>query len=129
MVYAGPDTAYVRLLRPFLDKKKRLGLDKWGRDDRYVAHVYAPVIEHFRREIPERFVDRRYPPQWRIEGHVHRVLRETLLSEILCWEYASYFEGKTLDELDTLAASFKLENCVRRDWLNEILEADVEKHV
>lgn len=61
---------------------------------------------------------------WMIEGHIHRVLRETLFSEIMCWEYASYFEGKSLEELEELAASFKLENCVRRDGLSDVLRAD-----
>lgn len=127
MVYAGRDTPYIQLLKPFLDKKKRLGLDKWGRDDRHVAHIYEPVIRHFKEEIPEQFVNRRYPQQWKIEGHINRVLRETLFSEIMCYEYASYFENKTLEELDELAASFKLENCVKRDGLNSILRADAEE--
>ncbi|KAK5658450.1 hypothetical protein OQA88_1839 [Cercophora sp. LCS_1] len=126
MVHASPDSAYIKLLQPFLAKKKRLGLDKWGRDDKEVAHIYAPVIEHFKQEIPEQWVNKRYPQVWKIEGHVHRVIRETLFSEIMCWEYASYFEGKSFEELDELAASFKLENCVRRDGLNEILRRDAE---
>ncbi|KAK0707133.1 glycoside hydrolase superfamily [Lasiosphaeria miniovina] len=127
MVYADPDSPYVQLLKPFLAKKKRLGLDKWGRDDGAnpkVASVYAPVIQHFRDEIPAEFVDGRYPQVWRVEGHIHRVLRETLFSEIMCGEYASYFADKTLEELDALAASFKLENCAKRDGLNEILRKD-----
>ncbi|KAK4189824.1 family 5 putative glycoside hydrolase [Podospora australis] len=124
MVYASPDSAYVRLLQPFLEKKKRLGVDKWGRDDSQVGHIYAPVIEHFKKEIPAEFVNKRYPQVWKIEGHIHRVLRETLMSEILCWEYASYFEGKTLEELEELAASFKIENCLKREGLNEILRKD-----
>jgi hypothetical protein len=36
------------------------------------------------------------------------------------------FRGKTIEELDGLAASFKLENCVLREELNEILRADAE---
>ncbi|KAK0634552.1 glycoside hydrolase superfamily [Bombardia bombarda] len=125
MVYAGPDTPYMRLLKPFVDKKKFLGLDKWGRaDSLHIKHIYEPIIQHFKEEIPAQFVNKRYPQQWKIEGHIHRVLRETLFSEIMCWEYASYFENKSLEELDELAASFKLENCVKRDGLNEILRAD-----
>lgn len=129
MVYANPDSAYIRLLKPFLDKKKRLGLDKWGRDDTHVGHIYAPLIQHLKEEIPEEFLNKRYPQHWRIEGHVHRVIRENLFSEILTWEYASYFKDKSLDELDELAASFKLENCLKRDGLNEILRADAEQGV
>jgi len=124
MVYASPDSAYRRLLKPFLEKKKRLGVDKWGRDDAEVGHLFRPLMEHFRAEIPERFRDKRYPTQWRMEGHVHRVLREMLISELLTFEYASYFQGKSLEELDELAASFKLENCIRRDGLNDILRED-----
>jgi len=127
MVYTAPDTPYIRLLAPFLEKKKRLGLDKWGRDDTHVGHIYAPVIAHMKAEIPEEFLNKRYPEVWKIEGHVHRVIRETLFSEIMCWEYASYFKGKSFEELEALAASFKLENCVRRDGLNEILRRDAEE--
>ncbi len=124
MVYADPDSAYMRLMRPFLEKKKQLGVDKWGRDDREVGHLFEPLIERFRAEIPARFHTRRYPHHWRLDGHVHRVLREMLLSEWMTWEYASYFEGKTLEDLDELAASFKFENCRRRDGLNDILKKD-----
>jgi hypothetical protein len=127
MVYASPDSAYMRLLKPFLEKKKKLGADKWGRDDKHVAHIYEPLIQHLKDNIPEQFVNKRYPQQWKLEGHVHRVIRETLMSEILTYEYASYFEGKSFAELDDLAASFKLENCLRRDGLNEILRADAGK--
>jgi len=124
MVYAAPDTAYMQLLAPFLAKKKRLGVDKWGRDDSKIGHLFEPLIAALRDEIPQRFQNKRYPPHWRFEGQIHRVLREMLLSEIMTYEFASYFEGKTLEELDELAASFKLENCRRRDGLNGILKAD-----
>lgn len=75
-------------------------------------------------EIPEEHQRRRYPHHWGLEGHVHRVVREMLVSELLTYEYASYFQGKSLEELDELAASFKLENCMKRDGLNAILQAD-----
>ncbi|KAK3626951.1 endo-1,4-beta-glucanase [Elasticomyces elasticus] len=124
MVYANPDSAYMKLLKPFFEKKKRLGLDKWGRDDTHVKHVYDPLIAHIKEEIPEKFQRRRYPHHWGLEGHVHRVVREMLVSELLTYEYASYFEGKSMEELDELAASFKFENCLKRDGLNKILQAD-----
>ncbi len=126
LVYTRPDSLYNRLLKPFLDKKKRLGVDKWGRDDKEVAHLYEPLLQHLREEIPKHLQDKRYPQHWKLEGHVHRVLREQLFSQILTWEYASYFEGKSFEELDELASSFKLENCQRREALNEILRADAQ---
>jgi hypothetical protein len=124
MVYADPNSAYMRLLKPFLDKKKRLGVDKWGRDDSHVKHLYEPLLDHIREEIPEKFQRMRYPQHWGLEGHVNRVLRELLISELLTYEYASYFEGKSMEELDELAASFKFDNCLQRKGLNDILKAD-----
>lgn len=124
MVYTNPDSAYIKLLKPFLEKTKRLGLDKWGRDDTQVKHIYEPLIKHLEEEIPTEFQGRRYPHHWGLRGHVHRVIRELLVSELLTYEYASYFKDKSLAELDELAASFKLENCVKRDGLNKILQAD-----
>ena len=126
MVFAKPDSAYMKLLKPWLEKKQRLGLDRWGRDDSSVGHIYAPVVEHFTAEIPEQLRKNLYPPHWGVAGHVHTQLRDNLLSNILTHEYASYFEGKSYDELDELAASFKLENCVKRDGLNELLRTDAE---
>lgn len=38
----------MRLMKPFLDKQKRLGLNKWGRDDSQVKHVYEPLIQHLK---------------------------------------------------------------------------------
>lgn len=124
MVYANPDSAYMRLLKPFLAKKKRLGLDKWGRDDTHVKHIYEPLIQHLKEEIPEEIQRRRYPQHWGLEGHVHRVMRELLVSELLTYEYATYFEDKSLEELEELAASFKFENCLKRIGLNKILQED-----
>lgn len=64
MVYASPETPYMQLLAPFLAKKKRLGLDKWGRDDTHVAHIYEPLIAHLKAEIPEAIQKKRYPHHW-----------------------------------------------------------------
>ncbi|KAM0721109.1 hypothetical protein Q7P37_003395 [Cladosporium fusiforme] len=124
MVYTNPKCAYMQLLQPFLDKKKRLGLDPWGRDDTHVKHIWAPVLQHLREEIPEKFRDKRYPHHWGLEKHMNRVIRDMLMSEFLTFEYASYFEGKSFEELEELAASFRIENCLRRDGLNGILQDD-----
>jgi hypothetical protein len=35
-----------------------------------------------------------------------------VMSELLTYEYASYFENETFEQLDELAASFKLGNCL-----------------
>lgn len=126
MVYTDPNSAYMRLLKPFLDKKKRLGLDTWGRDDTQVKQIWQPLLQHFKEEVPEQFHNVRYPHHWGLEKQVFRVARDMLMSELLTYEFASYFEDKTMDELDELAASFKIENCWKRDGLNKILQKDAE---
>ena len=57
------------------------------------------------------------------------LLRETLLTsqEELCHEYAEYFRGKSEKELDELAKSFTLQNCLQREQLNAILSDDSKR--
>jgi hypothetical protein len=124
MLTTSPASPYMTLLAPFLAKKKRLGVDKWGRDDTHVKHIYEPLVAHIKEEIPERFQRRMYPQHWGLEGHVHRVVRELLVSELLTYEFAEYFSGKSFEELDALAGSFRFEECVKREGLNEILMRD-----
>jgi aryl-phospho-beta-D-glucosidase BglC (GH1 family) len=129
MTYVSPDSPYMRLISPFLAKKKKLGLDFWGSSDKSgVADVYDPFISSLKAMVPEHLHNKRYPsPQWSFERQVERCVREGLMSEYLGLEMAELFEGKTLEELDELASSFKLENCVARQELNEILRRDAER--
>lgn len=124
MLYVAPDSAWFRLLGPFVAKKARLGLDFWGRNDgEDIEAVYAPIKQHFQDVVPREHWNKRYPsPLWDMGRHIDRVVRECLLSEYLAWEMADYFKGKSLAELDELAASFKFENCVQRKELNAFLE-------
>jgi len=124
MVYLSPDSAYIKLLKPFLEKKKRLGLDAWGRDDRQVNHIWDPILKHIYEELPERYHKAGYPYHWGVSRHLARHTRELFLGELLASEYADYFEGKSMEELEELAASFKFENCMQRDALNEALLRD-----
>ena len=127
MVYVSPDTPWMRLLGSFLKKKAALGTDFWGRDDQDgdMKHMYELLFDHLKEVVPEKFQKKRYPsPLWGIERHAERVLREMLMGEYLGFEMAELFRGKTLEELDELAGSFKLENCVQRTGLNEILKMD-----
>jgi hypothetical protein len=84
------------------------------------------VLQHLKDEIPEQFQGKRYPFHWGLEKQLTRVQRDMVMSELLTYEYASYFENKTLEELDELAASFKIEKCLKREGLNEILQRDAE---
>ena len=129
MTYLSPDTAYMELIAPFLAKKKKLGLDFWGSVDKSaVAHVYEPFVKALRDMVPEHLRGKRYPPQWNFDRHVERSVRECLLSEYLGWEMAELFAGKSMEDLDSLAASFKLENCVLRKELNAVLRDNVYRN-
>jgi len=124
MVYVKPDTPYMKLMKPFIDKKKRLALDAWGRDDRHVKDIWEPVVDHIYKELPERYHKAGYPYHWGVARHLARNTRELFLGELFAAEYADYFEGKTKEELDELAASFKFENCNMREPLNDALMRD-----
>ncbi|KAL7420963.1 Endo-1,4-beta-xylanase 5 [Cryptotrichosporon argae] len=125
MVYVGEDTAYMKLLKPFLEKKKQLAADEWGCDDAPVRDLFQPLIDWARQNVPS--IDQRYPAMWKAEKHIGRVVRNILISEELVHEYCAYFKGKSLDELDALAKSFSFDNCQQRKRLNEILTADSKR--
>lgn len=130
MVYVDPESPYMKLIGEFVAKKQRLGLDFWGVVDKNgVADVYEPFIAGLKAQIPEHLWKKKYPHIWTFDRQVERVVRECLMSEYLGWEFAELFEGKSEAELDELAASFKLENCIKRDGLNRILMNDAEKKV
>jgi hypothetical protein len=122
MVYMDTASPYMKLLAPFIQKKKDLSADFWGSNDDKVRHVYEPLMTAVKEWVPKHLHNKKYPsPLWTIDRHFERVIRETLLSEYLGWECAEYFEGKSVEELDELAQSFMFENCKVREDLNEVL--------
>lgn len=56
-----------------------------------------------------------------------RLRTQLIPQEELCNEYAEYFRGKSEAELDELAKSFSLENCLQRERLNAILSEDSKR--
>ncbi|KAI5244650.1 cellulase [Aureobasidium subglaciale] len=125
MVHLSRDSPYMRLVAPFVVTKQRLGLDFWGVVNKAgVADTYEPFIDDLREMVPAHIRDAKYPNVWSSDRQFERVIRECLLSEYLGREFAELFTGKTSEELDELAASFRFGNCVPREDLNEILRAD-----
>lgn len=131
MIYVSPDSPYMQLVSPFVQKKQALGLDFWGVVDKSVvdSQVYKPFIDGLKKMVPEQFRDRKYPKTWTFDRQVERVVRECLLSEYLGWEFAELFRGKNEQELDELAQSFLMRNCLKREVLNDILTKDAEARV
>lgn len=64
MVYADPEGPYIKLLAPFLAKKKRLAADEWGTDLSTVQHVFQPLEDWLEEEVPG--IKQRYPPVSRL---------------------------------------------------------------
>ena len=122
MVHFSPSTPYIQLFAPFLQKKYRLAVDSWGADDKSVKHAYDPIISLIREAVPNEQDRRLYPyPVWTDEGRVTRLSRCMLISEFLVLEWAEHFRGMDETKMDTLAQSFKFENCLKREGLNQIL--------
>jgi hypothetical protein len=116
LVYARPDSGYVRRIAPALEKKRRLGADSWGGDDRHVRHILDPIEELFDREFPG--FD---PFPWGRRAWLHRLVRNILLAEPLLQDFGRCFAGVTPDEAEELASSFAFGACARRDRLAELL--------
>ncbi|BEI81547.1 hypothetical protein CcaverHIS002_0207070 [Cutaneotrichosporon cavernicola] len=106
LVYPDAGTPLLRLLAPFIAKKKAVSADGWGFDETPVKHVFGPLEEWFAQVSPG--LEKAYPPTWKIKKHVLRQVRGLLLSEQLASEWASYFAGMDEDELDQLARSWHI---------------------
>ncbi|KAF5587807.1 endoglucanase C [Fusarium subglutinans] len=100
MVYADPESPYMRLIAPFIAKKQRLGLDFWGVVNKDgVKHLYEPFIQGLKEEVLEKYRDTKYPKIWTFERQFERVIRECLMSEYVGWELAELFRDKSKEEL------------------------------
>ena len=118
----------MTLFKDFLAKKHRLAIDAWGADEKYIAPVYQPLLDLISKEVAPKEEDRRlYPwPVWKYEGYVGRLARNILVSEYMVKEWAEHFRGKTLGELDVIAQSFALANCLKRDGLNKVMSENAK---
>ncbi|KAJ6508371.1 glycoside hydrolase family 5 protein [Mycena sanguinolenta] len=121
MVHVSTSTPYMTLLRDFLAKKHRLAVDQWGADDTAVKHVYKPLIDHVLEEIAPQYREIYPHPAWRLPDRVAMISRNILVSEFLIKEWAEHFVGKSTEELDEIAGSFKFELCEKREGLNKVL--------
>ena len=123
MTFVSPESKWFKTFGEFFLKKKKLGLDKWGNDiDPKYAKLYSDLEQHMLDNIPEKYHKVLYPNPWTLKDYLYRVSKDMLFSQYAQHEYADLMVGMDFDELDELAASFKLENCLQRDELNQILK-------
>jgi hypothetical protein len=123
MVYVSKETPYMKLFKDFLAHKHKLVIDAWGADESPIQHIYQPLIDHIKQEIPEKYQNL-YPwPVWKLENRVGRLGRNILVAEFLVQEWADHFQGKDgEEELDAIARSFAFDQCLHRDSLNRVLK-------
>ncbi|KAK2803009.1 hypothetical protein FQN51_004036 [Onygenales sp. PD_10] len=124
MVHTSRESAWNKLLGPWLERKKTLQVDMWGRNrnltkDSEVEKVMKPVIEWVEKVSPT--AKDQYPRHWDVERFLERAVLQSFLADSLQMEFAGLFRGKSFEELDELARSFHFDNCVQREGLNSAL--------
>ena len=120
MVYTSPDSPWNKLVGPFIDEKRRLQVDRWGRHpSKEVEALTDPLIAWIDCVSPT--ATDTYPNNWDTRRHVERQILQTFLAESLCKEFAELFRNKDKPALEELAKSFSLDQCVQREGLNKIL--------
>lgn len=120
MVYTDPESAWMKLINPIVEKKKALQLDAWGTyPNAEIEGLLDPVVEWIDKVSPT--AKDTYPSTWNTRRHVNRQVLQTFLAESFVQEFAELFRDKTEEELEELAASFSFEKCKQREGLNKIL--------
>ncbi|KAJ5760024.1 hypothetical protein N7520_007180 [Penicillium odoratum] len=121
MIYTNPQSKWNQTIRPFLEKKRAIWIDKWG-------HQHVPEAEAALKPLLD-WIDRvspsakdTYPTPWNTELHVTRNVLYTFLAASFTDEFAALFHGMEERELEELARSFHFDECVQRDGLNQILK-------
>lgn len=122
LCFVDPSSKFYKVLGDYLLEKKRLGLDRWGNDiSPEYSQLYDNLVEHFQQVIPEKHHRSLYPKPWSMKDYITRVTRDMLLSQYYQHVYADLLAQLSLEELDELAACFKIENMCKREELNGIL--------
>ena len=106
----------MRHFGAFVAKKARLGADSWGSTDRELPEVMEPLHALVAREFPSWA-----PYPWSAAATTDDLVRHILFAQALLPEYATLFRGLSDADLEALADSFSLANCVRRERLCEIM--------
>jgi hypothetical protein len=116
VVYADPDSAYMRLTEPVRRLKAQLGTDSWGGSDEGVRDILDPIEAVFDTRFPD------YEPYpWGRRQHVFRLVRHILLAEPTAERYAELFRGMDVERARELASAFAFGDMIVRTELADIL--------
>ncbi|PMD36320.1 glycoside hydrolase family 5 protein [Hyaloscypha variabilis F] len=120
MVYTNPDSLWNKTIQPFLEKKRRLQLDSWGKyPSAEISALISPLAKFIDEVCPE--ATNTYPTPWNTQRHLARAVMETFMAQAFALEFAGLFKDFSLEELDEAAKSFRFDRCVQREGLNKIM--------
>jgi aryl-phospho-beta-D-glucosidase BglC (GH1 family) len=116
VIHQKENTPYMKLVSSFLVKKNLLGADEWGSTDKNIRQVMAPIEDLFKKELSS------YNPYpFGTQSQINLLVRHMLIAEALVPEYCNLFKNLTKEELTALAQSFRFDNYVKRQRLEDIL--------
>jgi len=116
IIHQNKNTPYMKLVSAFLSKKDSLGADAWGSTDKNIRQVMQPLEELFKKEFPD------YNPYPNgSERQISLLVRHLLISQALVPEYCNLFKDLSEEQVVALAQSFRFENYVKRNRLENIL--------
>jgi len=116
IMHQNENTPYMKLVSAFLSKKDSLGSDRWGSTDKNIRQVIQPLEDMFKKE----FAGYNPYPNGQ-QNKINLLVRHILIAEALVPEYCELFRGLSEKELIALAQSFRFENYVKRERLEDIL--------
>jgi Cellulase (glycosyl hydrolase family 5) len=121
MVYASPDSKYMKTIAAFQKRKRELQLDAWGkRPAEEIEAIMKPLVDWIDGVAPES--RNQYPTPWATERQISRLVLQIWVAGCVQDEFAKLFEGMSMDELDECVRAFAFEKCIQRDGLNMTLE-------
>lgn len=125
MVHVDPNSKWMKTISPFLEKKRALQLDAWGRyPSEQVEKVIFPLAEWIDKVAPNS--NDQYPTPWSTERQMTRLINQIYLSKCFSDEFAEQFREMSYDDLEACAKSFYFDECVQRQGLNKALEAHAD---
>ena len=116
LVTVAGDSPYMERFGDLIAKKARLGVDSWGSTDAELPELFEPLHALIASEFAQWS-----PYPWNARSSTDDLVRHLLLAQAMLPEYAERFRGLDDGELDALAGSFRLANCVERSRLSDVL--------
>ena len=127
MIYTNPESKWNKAIQTFIEKKRHLQLDAWGKYPSPEAEaVIDPLVQWIDKVSPT--AKDQYPGPWGTERHVLRAVFQTFLSKTFDAEFAELFRGMSMEDLDALAHSFHFDECVQREGLNKAMSSHAAVH-